>query len=163
MIIFRPATPDDVTAITDIYNEVIKNTQATFDIEPKTVEERKAWLEDHDEKHPVIVAEFDKQVVGWAALTKWSDRQAYELTAEVSVYVDRNHRNKGIGKKLLDLITIEGQSAGLHCILSRITEGNEVSINVHTALGYKHIGVMKQVGYKFGKFLDVYLLQRVFE
>ncbi len=162
MIIFRPAKPEDVTDINNIYNEVILNTQATFDLEPKTLEERVLWMNEHGEKHPVIVAELDKKVVGWAALSRWSDKKAYDTTAEVSVYVDKNHRNHGIGKKLLDLITIEGRSAGLHCILSRITEGNEVSINVHVALGYKHIGIMKEVGFKFGKFLDVYLLQKLF-
>ena len=162
MIIFRPAKPEDVTDINNIYNEVILNTQATFDLEPKTLEERVLWMNEHGEKHPVIVAELDKKVVGWAALSRWSDKKAYDPTAEVSVYVDKNHRNHGIGKKLLDLITIEGRSAGLHCILSRITEGNEVSINVHVALGYKHIGIMKEVGFKFGKFLDVYLLQKLF-
>jgi len=162
MIIFRPAKPEDVTDINNIYNEVILNTQATFDLEPKTLEERVLWMNEHGEKHPVVVAELDKKVVGWAALSRWSDKKAYDTTAEVSVYVDINHRNHGIGKKLLDLITIEGRSAGLHCILSRITEGNEVSINVHVALGYKHIGIMKEVGFKFGKFLDVYLLQNLF-
>jgi len=162
MIIFRPAKPEDVTDINNIYNEVILNTQATFDLEPKTLEERVLWMNEHGEKHPVVVAELDKKVVGWAALSRWSDKKAYDTTAEVSVYVDINHRNHGIGKKLLDLITIEGRSAGLHCILSRITEGNEVSINVHVALGYKHIGIMKEVGFKFGKFLDVYLLQKLF-
>jgi len=162
MIIFRPAKPEDVTDINNIYNEVILNTQATFDLEPKTLEERVLWMNEHGEKHPVVVAELDKKVVGWAALSGWSDKKAYDTTAEVSVYVDINHRNHGIGKKLLDLITIEGRSAGLHCILSRITEGNEVSINVHVALGYKHIGIMKEVGFKFGKFLDVYLLQKLF-
>lgn len=163
MIVFRPAKPEDVEAINDIYNEVILNTQATFDLEPKSLEERISWLRDRDSKHPVIVAEVDKKVAGWAALSRWSDKKAYDTTAEVSVYVDINHRNKGIGKKLLDLITIEGQSVGLHCILSRITEGNEVSINVHVALGYKHIGIMKEVGFKFGKYLDVYLLQKLFK
>jgi L-amino acid N-acyltransferase YncA len=163
MIIFRPSKLEDAAAINSIYNEVILNTQATFDLEPKTLEERIAWLKEHDEMHPVIVAEIEGFVAGWAALSRWSDKNAYDSTAEVSVYVDKNHRNKGIGKKLLDLITIEGRSVGLHCILSRITEGNEVSINVHVALGYKHIGVMKEVGFKFGKYLDVYLLQRLFE
>ena len=163
MIVFRPAKPEDVVSINDIYNEVITNTQATFDLEPKTLEERIAWLQDHGAKHPVIVAEVDQVVAGWAALSRWSDKKAYDSTAEVSVYVDKNYRNKGIGKKLLDLISIEGQSVGLHCILSRITEGNEVSINVHVALGYKHIGVMKEVGFKFGKYLDVYLLQKLFQ
>jgi len=162
MIVFRPATNSDVLAITDIYNEVILNTTSTFDLEPKTIEERSRWLDDHGDKHPVLVAQSGEEVVGWAALSRWSDKQAYEATAEISVYVHKDHRNKGIGKKLTELVTLAGQEAGLHSVISRITEGNEVSINLHVALGFKHVGVMKEAGHKFGRYLDVYLLQKVF-
>ena len=70
----RHSIPGDATAIAEIYNEAIRSTTATFDPEPKTVEDRVRWLEGHDERHPVFVAEVDGRVVGWGALTKWSDR-----------------------------------------------------------------------------------------
>jgi phosphinothricin acetyltransferase len=91
----RHANPNDAAAIADIYNEAIRSTTATFDTEPKSAQERLQWLETHDERHPVLVAELDGQVVGWAALTNWSDRPAYGQTAESSFYVSRQFRAVG--------------------------------------------------------------------
>ena len=162
MLNIRPATEADIVAITEIYNEAIANTTATFDTEPKTLEERFQWFEAHDESHPVLVAEIDELVIGWATLSKWSDRSAYDSTAEVSVYVHHQHRDQGIGKRLLEVITLEGEKAGLHTLISRITQGNEKSIYLHERLGFENVGVLKEVGKKFGKFLDVHMLQKVF-
>ena len=162
MITIRPATLKDLSQITEIYNEAIQNTTATFDTESKTMEEQEEWFEKHDEQHPVIVAGIESKVVGWASLSKWSDRCAYDSTAEVSVYIHADYRGRGIGKQLLEIITIEGKKQGIHSILSRITEGNVASIHLHELFGYRHVGVMKEVGKKFGKLLDVNLMQVVF-
>jgi L-amino acid N-acyltransferase len=162
MLTIRPAIDSDVPVITEIYNDAIENTTATFDTEIKTVVDRLQWLRMHDAQHPVIVAEFMGNVVGWASLNRWSDRIAYDCTAEVSLYVHKDFRNKGIGKQLLEVLTLEGEKAGLHTLLARITEGNEKSIYLHERLGFINIGVMKEVGMKFGKYLDVHILQKVF-
>ncbi len=162
MLQIRPVTEFDILAITDIYNDAILNTTATFDTEVKTVEERLIWLRNHDANHPVLVAEINNEVIGWASLSKWSDRSAYDSTAEVSVYVQKDFRDQGIGKRLLEVITLEGQEKGLHTLISRITEGNEKSIYLHERLGFVTIGTLKEVGRKFGKLLDVHMLQRVF-
>ena len=161
MLTIRPATKSDVTRITQIYNEAILNTTATFDTEIKTESERMEWFNAHDEKHPVIVAEFEGMVIGYACLTRWSDRCAYDGTAEVSVYVDHNYRGRGVGKKLLEVLTAEGEKANLHNLISRISEGNLSSIHIHELFGFTHIGVMKQAGKKFGKFLDVHMMQKL--
>jgi len=161
MISIRPALPADISAITAIYNEAIANTTATFDTEPKTTQQRMAWFKEHDEKHPVIVAELDHQVVGWASLSRWSDRAAYDGTVELSVYVHHLHRAKGIGKKLTEIIVAEGEKAGLHTIVSRITTDNNNSIHIHEVLGFENIGVLKEVGFKFGRYLDVAMLQKM--
>ena len=163
MLNIRPATENDIQAITEIYNDAILNTTATFDTEPKTAEQRLEWFHTHDEKHPVLAGEINNQVIGWASLSKWSDRCAYDSTAEVSVYVHKDFRDQGIGKRLLELLTLEGEERGLHTLISRITEGNEKSIYLHERLGFEHIGVMKEVGKKFGKYLSVYMLQKVFK
>jgi L-amino acid N-acyltransferase YncA len=163
MLQIRPATEADVPAITDIYNEAIENTTATFDTEPKDFEERLQWFRDHDKSHPVMVAEIKGRVIGWASLSKWSDRCAYDSTAEVSVYVDVAFRDQGIGKRLLEIITLEGEQKGLHTLISRITEGNEKSIYLHERLGFKNIGTLKEVGKKFGKYLDVHMLQKLYK
>ncbi len=161
MLSIRPATANDILRITDIYNDAILNTTATFDTETKTVEERMQWFLHHDEKHPVIVAEIESQVIGFASLSKWSDRCAYDGTAEVSVYIDRNHRGKGVGKRMVEVIALEGERAGLTNLISRITEGNLSSIHIHEQLGFEHIGVMKKAGKKFDRFLDVHLMQKL--
>ena len=145
-----------------IYNEAIANTTATFDTEPKTIEDRLQWFNAHDEKHPVIVAVINDAVIGWATLSKWSDRSAYDSTAEVSVYVHHDHRDQGIGKRLLEVLTLEGEKLGLHSLISRITQGNEKSIYLHERLGFENVGVLKEVGKKFGNYLDVHILQKVF-
>ncbi|MBK6640930.1 MAG: N-acetyltransferase [Bacteroidetes bacterium] len=161
MLSIRPATANDILRITHIYNDAILNTTATFDTETKTVEERMQWFLNHDEKHPVIVAEINSQVIGFASLSKWSDRCAYDGTAEVSVYIDRNHRGKGVGKRMVEVIALEGERAGLTNLISRITEGNLSSIHIHEQLGFEHIGVMKKAGKKFDRFLDVHLMQKL--
>lgn len=162
MLNIRPATKSDIASITEIYNEAIANTTATFDTEPKTIEDRLQWFDTHDEKHPVMVAVINDAVIGWATLSKWSDRSAYDSTAEVSVYVHHEYRDKGIGKRLLELLTLEGEKSGLHTLISRITQGNEKSIYLHERLGFENVGVLKEVGKKFGNYLDVHILQKVF-
>lgn len=152
----------DLGAITEIYNEAVLKTVATFDTEPKTVEEQKPWFESHDLRHPILVAEQDDAIVGWASLSKWSDRCAYSDTGEISVYVKEERRRKGTGKKLIQEILDQGQKVGLHTVVARIAESNEISVRLHEAFGFEHIGTMKEVGRKFGKLLDVYLMQKIY-
>ena len=156
------ALEKDVPDITGIYNDAILNTTATFDTEPKSIDDRMVWLKNHGTKYPVLVAESENKIAGWASLTQWSDRCAYEKTAEVSVYVHKDHRGKGIGKMLLEQLVLAGEKAGIHYMLARITEGNRTSIHLHELFGFTHIGVMKEVGFKFGKFLDVTLMEKIF-
>ena len=163
MIIVRKATLDDLTAITEIYNQAILKTTATFDTEPKSLEEQEVWFSSHDHKYLVLVAEEDGKVIGWASLSKWSDRCAYSDTAEISLYVDEKERGKGIGRKLLETIVLEGEKAGLHSMIARIAEGNEMSIHLHQSVGFEHIGIMKEVGRKFGRLLDIYLMQKIYK
>jgi L-amino acid N-acyltransferase YncA len=162
MVIIRKATIDDLPAITEIYNQAILTTTATFDTEPKSLEEQKIWFESHGPKYPVLLAEEDDRVIGWASLSRWSDRCAYSDTAEISLYIYEKERGKGIGRKLLEAIIREGEKAGLHSIIARIAEGNEVSIHLHLSAGFEHIGIMREVGRKFGRLLDVYLMQKIY-
>jgi len=163
MLTIRSATAADVPAITDIYNDAILRTVASFDTAPKSLNEQAAWFNAHDARHPILVAELDGAVVGWASLSAWSDRCAYADTAEVSLYVAERHRGKGVGRKLLDEIIKEGRRAGLHTVISRIAEGNDVSVHLHESVGFRHIGIMKEVGRKFGGLLDVIMMQLIDE
>ncbi|MCC7448841.1 MAG: N-acetyltransferase [Anaerolineae bacterium] len=159
----RAATLDDLGAITDIYNQAILTTTATFDTTPKTLNEQRVWFAHHDERYPVFVAELDGVIVGWASLSRWSDRCACADTGEISIYIREDCRGKGIGKQLMAAIIDEGQQVGLHTVLARIASGNEVSVRLHEAVGFKPIGVMREVGRKFGMLLDIHLMQKICE
>jgi L-amino acid N-acyltransferase len=158
----RHATLQDLPSITAIYNHAILNTTATFDTEPKTEADQLAWFRAHDERHPILVATMDGNVVGWASISAWSDRCAYRDTAEVSTYVDASFRGRGIGRQLMEAIDAAAERLGFHTLIARIAEGNAASIRLCEALGYVQTGVMKEVGLKFGQRLDVHVLQRFF-
>jgi len=158
----RPAKLSDLKAITEIYNEAILTTNATFDTEPKTVAEQRVWFKHHGPRHPILVTERAKVMVGWASLSEWSGRCAYADTVEISIYIKQEFRNHGIGKKLMTAIMREGERIGLHTVIARITEGNQSSIHLHEEAGFEDIGVMREVGRKFGRLLDVRLMQRIY-
>jgi phosphinothricin acetyltransferase len=160
-MVIRPATIDDLPLITDIYNDAIRTTVATFDTEPKSLDEQKSWLEAHGTHYPVVVAESDGAVIGWASLSRYSDRCAYSDTAEASVYVAKQHRHKGIGGKLLSELMERGAEANLHVVIARIAGGNEISVHLFETHGFEHVGVLKEVGRKFGKLVDVHIMQRL--
>jgi L-amino acid N-acyltransferase len=163
LVEIRAAELKDLENITEIYNHAILNTVATFDTKPKTFEEQKEWFEGHGSKNPILVAEIDKKVVGFASLSKYSTRCAYSDTAELSIYIKEKYQGKGIGKKLMKEIIDAGEKADLHAVISRIAEGNKVSINLHEEVGFNHVGIYKEVGFKFGKKLDVYLMEKIYK
>lgn len=162
MCTIRKAKISDLNAITEIYNEAIRTTTATFDTEPKTEDEQKVWFNSHGPRYPILVAESNGIIVGWASLSKWSDRCAYSGAAEVSLYVKGEFRGKGIGRKLMEAIISEGKRVDFHTVIGRIAEGNDVSIHLAESVSFLHIGIMREVGRKFGKLLDVYLMQKIY-
>jgi phosphinothricin acetyltransferase len=157
----RRAGLADLEAITAIYNEAILTTTATFDTDPKLAADRLSWFEAHDARHPILVAEVDGQVAGWASLSSWSDRRAYEDTAETSFYVTSQQRGKGIGRQLKQAIIDEAKSLGFHTLIARVAEGSNESLHLNESFGFFHVGTLKQVGRKFGKLLDVHILQKM--
>jgi L-amino acid N-acyltransferase YncA len=163
MLTIRKAEIKDLLAITEIYNQAILHTTASFDTATKTVEEQRVWYDKHGTKYPILVAQENGTIVGWAAMSEWSDRRAYAATAEASLYISEVHQGKGVGRKLSEAILKAGKEAGLHTAIARIAEGNDASIKLAKSLGFKHIGVMKEVGKKFGKLLDVTLMQIIFD
>jgi L-amino acid N-acyltransferase YncA len=162
MLTIRRATLADLTQITEIYNDAVKKTTATFDTEPKTPEQQEDWFSNHDDRHPVMVAEDDGLVVAWASLSRWSDRFAYAETAEISVYVREEHRRKGIGKQLMAAIIREGKTSGLHTVIARIAGSNKVSVDLCRSFGFQYIGTMREAGKKFDTLLDVHLMQLIY-
>lgn len=155
----RRAELTDAPAIADIYNEAILTTTATFDLEPKSVEDRAAWLQSHDDRHPVLVAVVDGQVAGWASLTRWNERAAYEDTAETSFYVHSTFRGRGVGRKLKDAIIDEARRLKYHTLIARAAEDSRESLHLNELAGFVHVGTLKEVGHKFGRLLDVHIMQ----
>jgi phosphinothricin acetyltransferase len=162
MLAIRQATPADLGQITEIYNDAIQKTTATFDTEPKTLEEQESWFANHDASHPILIAEQDGLVTGWASLSQWSDRCAYNATAEIALYVKKEYRGKEIGKELMKAIIQEGKTAGLHTVIARIAGSNKISADLCKSFGFQYIGTMREVGKKFDKLLDVHLMQFIY-
>lgn len=155
----RRAEAADLPDITEIYNQAVLKTTATFDTEPQRPEERRAWFALHDDKHPILVEQDADRIRGWASLSRYSEREAYAKTVEVSVYVAEDSRGRGIGKRLVTAILAEAQRIGHHAILARITAGNSVSVRLHESFGFFLVGTMREVGTKFGQTLDVHLME----
>jgi L-amino acid N-acyltransferase YncA len=162
-VTIRRAELADVPAITDIYNEAILTTTATFGTEPKSLAERTQWLESHDERHPVLVAVVDGQVVGWASLARWSERRAYDDAAETSLYVHSTYRGRGIGRRLKEAIIEEARRLRFHTLIARVAEGSRESVHLNERAGFVHVGTMKEVGRKFGRLLDVHIMQKMLD
>lgn len=159
----RPAVEGDLPAITDIYNESVANSTATFDTEARTTDQQLLWFKAHGPSRPILVAVDDDTVTGWAALSDWSDRRAYEETVEISVYIADDRRGQGLGRRLMEAVLDSGRKAGLHTVLSRIVKDGGASIRLHEELGFEKVGVMREVGWKFGRRIDVLLYQVMLE
>ncbi len=158
----RPATRGDAAAMAEIYNQAVLHSTAAFDTEPETAEERAAWLDEHTApQHPVLVAERDGTVVGWASLSRYSTRCAYDATAEASVYVDESERERGLGTALSEAVFEAGRLGGVHAVLLRICTENVASLAMARNLGFFRIGPMREVGMKFGRTLDVMWLEKL--
>ena len=155
----RKAKRADLESITRIYNHAIINTTATFDTEPKTLQSQEKWFYEHAGRHPIIVAEDDGMVIGWASLSPWSDRCAYKDTAEVSVYVDNDNQGMGIGKRLLKELLQTALKKRYHTVIGRIAENNKASISLAEKAGFEYAGTLKEVGYKFGQYIDICIMQ----
>jgi phosphinothricin acetyltransferase len=163
VIEIRKAELADLESITGIYNEAVQTTTATFDTEPRTAEEQARWFASHDSRHPVIVAVADDNVVGWACLSRWSERAAYDETAETSFYVGQGFRGQGVGRKLKLSIIEEARRLGYHSLIARVAEGNGASIHLNETAGFFHVGTLREVGRKFGRRLDVQIMQILLE
>jgi len=161
-ITVRKATEADVRAITDIYNYEILHGIATFDIEPKTLEDRLLWFrETQQPPHCVIVADDGTAVAGWGCLHPFHTRAAYRFTTEDSVYIHYDRRGEGIGKLILARLIELAREGGFHTIMAGMSEGNEASVRLHQRFGFELVGVQRQVGYKFERWVDVTWMQKM--
>jgi len=155
----RPAELTDLPAIVRIYNQAVSHTVATFDTEPRTVEDRLDWFRQHNDRFVLIVAQLGQEVRGWACLSRYSERLGYKDTCEVSLYIDEACRGQGMGTRLFDAVLSLARKNRFHTVLSRVTGGNSISAHLHEKFGFALVGTMKEAGFKFGRFLDVDIYQ----
>jgi phosphinothricin acetyltransferase len=161
----RPASIDDLPGVLDIYNDAVLTTTATYDVEPRTLEHRRRWFEEHQLQNlPVLVASDEAgRIAGWSALNRHHERFGYRFTVENSVYVAAPFRGRGVGRSLLEPLIEAAQRLGLHAILAGIDAENAASIRLHTAFGFEKVAHFRQVGHKFGRWLDVVYYQRMLD
>lgn len=162
----RLVTLDDAEAIRAIYNREILESTRTMDLVARTVEDQRDWIRRHAGAYPAVVAVGPGKaapVVGFASLSPWRDRPAYSGTVENSVYVHADHQGQGIGRVLLDEILRLAVEHGFHACMARIADGNEASIRLHASRGYTLVGVEREVGRKFGRWIDFTVMERLLQ
>ena len=159
-VTIRPATEADLEAINRIYNHEIAHGTATWDIEPWSMERRRDWWASHsDPLQPVIVAERDGTVVGFAYLTYMSQKVGWRFTREDTIYIDESCRGQGLGRVLLGATLDAAREIGARLIVASITSTNEASINLHRQFGFEVMGTLRNAGYKFERWLDTTYMQ----
>lgn len=160
-MIIRDATPDDLPAIRDIYNDAVANTTAIWNETIVDLENRMKWFSDRQKSgYPVLVAVAgDGTVAGYASFGDWRAFDGYRHTVEHSVYVEKNQRGGGIGRALMLALIERATALGKHVMVAGIEAGNTGSIRLHEKLGFTITGEMKEVGTKFGRWLDLTFMQ----
>ena len=166
----RLATADDAEPIMAIYNREVTGSTATFDLVPRSLDDQREWLAARTGAFSAIVAVLGRDgdavddvglVVGFASLSPYKERAAYRTTVEDSVYVHRDHTGRGIGRLLLSGLVGIARDSGFHSVIARIEAGGAASRALHAACGFELVGVERQVGRKFGRWLDVAVMQIV--
>lgn len=158
-VLLRPATAADAAATAAIYNDEVAGSRVTFDLVTRTVEEQAEWLDARSGALEVVVAEIDGEIAGFASLSPYRDRPAYRTTVEDSIYVHADHRGAGVGRALIEEIVGVARERGFHAVIARIVADHEASIRLHRGAGFQHVGVEREVGRKFGRWLDVAVMQ----
>lgn len=152
----RDAAQADLYAIMEIYNDAVANTTAIWNDVLVDIDNRRAWFEARRAKgFPVLVAEVVGQVAGYASYGDWRAFDGYRFTVEHSVYVHREFRGLGLGRKLMQELIGQATSNGVHVMIAAIESENEASIALHSALGFRLAGKFSEVGTKFGRWLDL--------
>jgi phosphinothricin acetyltransferase len=154
----------DTQSILEIINYNILNSTALYDYKTRDYDTQKTILEEKIEKgFPVIVAESDGKIVGFGMYSEFRFREAYKFTVEHSVYVSSDEMGKGIGKKIMTQLIIIAKAQGLHTMIGVIDSENKSSIIFHEQFGFKTVGIIKESGYKFDRWLDSVIMQLLLE
>jgi len=158
-VVIRLAERRDAPGIRAIYNRFVAESTALFDLVPRTLDQQVEWIDEHSGGHPAVVAVAGDAVVGFGSLSPFKARPAYATTVENSVYLIEDYQGRGIGTRVLEELIRLAQAHGFHSIIARITGGNDASIALHASCGFELVGTERQVGRKFGRWLDVVEMQ----
>jgi L-amino acid N-acyltransferase len=159
----RPASEPDSEAMRTIYTHAVVHTTASFDFEPRTAEDQRNWLAEHQSPYAAIVADKDGRVVGWGSIGRYARKPGYDPTGELSVYVHPEHAGRGLGPALLQELLNLGRKNGFHVLIALITGDNLISVALAERAGFARVGSLREVGRKFGRWLDVEVYQYVFD
>ena len=156
----RAATPDDAAAIRTIYNQGIEDRIATLETLPRTPEERRQWMAARAARHPVVVAVTDGQVVGWGSLNSFNPRPAYDHVVDLSVYVERGWRGRGVGRVLMQHLLALAKTLGYHKMVLATFPYNEAGVTLYKRMGFTPVGVYHEQGQLDGRWVDVLIMER---
>ncbi|MEO6851264.1 MAG: N-acetyltransferase family protein [Mucilaginibacter sp.] len=160
LVNIRNATPDDLSGILDIYNHAILHTTAVYSEEPHTYQMRQIWYNDRiSNGFPVFVAELNGQIVGFSTFGHFRAWPCYRHTVEHSVYVHINYRGMGVSKLLLQPLIDRAREMKMHALIAGIDAENTVSYNLHQSFGFVEVAHFKEVGFKFGRWLDLKFME----
>lgn len=153
----RKAEKGDLPKLLEIYNYEVAHGISTLDLHPKTHEEWQEWYGAHNiGNHPVLAAELEGEIAGYASLSGYRSKEAFRSTVELSVYVDVKYRGQGIATALMEqILEMARRDEGTHNVVSVITAGNEASRRLHEKFGFACCGRIPEVGMKFGRYLDI--------
>ena len=153
----RRVVQDDLPALLAIYNHYIVHTPVTFDIEPRTLEQRQAWLDGFapSGRHQCFVAEREGRAIGWVCSGRFKEKAAYHTSVETSIYLAPGEVGKGLGRRLYRTLFEALAGEDVHRAFGGITLPNDASVGLHLAMGFSHVGTYREVGRKFGRFWDV--------
>ena len=160
-IAVRFASLDDAPAICAIYNQGIGDRLATLETELRDPDERRRWLGSRGPRHPVVVAASGTQIVGWASLNPFNPRQCYDHVADVSVYVERSWRGKGVGRMLLARLLELGRSVGFHKLVLACFPSNKPGVALYERMGFVSVGVYREQGLLDGQWVDVLIMEHL--
>ncbi len=157
----RDAIEADLQGILEIYNDAVQNSTAIWNDQPVDLENRRAWMaERHTLGYPLLVAASDEgHVCGYATFGPWRPHDGFRHTVEHSVYVRQGQRGAGVGRSLMTELIIRARALGKHVMIGAIESENRASVHMHQQLGFVHSGHMRQVGCKFGRWLDLTFMQ----
>lgn len=158
-LILRLAEPADAAAINAIYNPYVLASTCTYQETPDTLADRERWLAARGERHPATVAVLDGAVVGWGSLSSFRERSAYRFSCEHSVYVDQSRHRRGVGAALLRDLVARARALRFHTMVAGIDAEQTTSLAFHARMGFIETGRMRQVGWKFDRWLDVVFMQ----